>query len=147
MRFTGEMLANEPLHPILWRGALRRPLGRVNADVMALTEELNEVPKAGFIPNKLRPWIEARDRYRLSHAQVQMARELGLNPKKLGGMANHGQEPWKMPLPAFIKHLYQKRFGKGAPDDVRSIERRVKEKRTRKEMSKHASTVTGKDEA
>ena len=105
------------------------------------------MPKAGFIPNKLRPWIEARGRYRLSHAQVQMARELGLNPKKLGGMANHDQEPWKMPLPEFIEHLYQKRFGKGAPDDMRSIERRVKEKRTRKEVSKHASTVAGRDEA
>ena len=105
------------------------------------------MPKAGFIPNKLRPWIEARDRYRLSHAQVQMARELGLNPKKLGGMANHDQEPWKMPLPEFIKHLYQKRFGKGVPDDMRSIERRVKEKRTRKEASKHVSTAVGKDEA
>ena len=76
-----------------------------------------------------------------------MARELGLNPKKLGGMANHDQEPWKMPLPEFIEHLYQKRFGEGAPDDMRSIERRVKEKRTRKEMSKHASTDAGKEEA
>ena len=69
------------------------------------------MPKAGFIPNKLRPWIENRDRYRLWHAQVQMARELGLNPKKLGGMANHGQEPWKMPLSEFIEHLFQEQFG------------------------------------
>ncbi len=51
------------------------------------------MPKANFIPQKLRPWIDARQRYRLSHAQVQMARELGINPKKLGGMANHDQEP------------------------------------------------------
>jgi hypothetical protein len=29
-------------------------------------------------------WVEARQRYHLSHAQVQMARELGLNPRKLG---------------------------------------------------------------
>lgn len=43
--------------------------------------------KKGFIPKKLRPWIEARKRYRLSHAQIQMARELGLNPKKFGSMA------------------------------------------------------------
>ncbi len=45
--------------------------------------------KKGFIPNKLRPWIEARKKYRLSHAQVQMARELGLNPKKFGSLSNH----------------------------------------------------------
>jgi hypothetical protein len=65
------------------------------------------MPKAEFIPQKLRPWIEARKRYHLSHAQVQMARELGMNPKKLGGMANHKQEPWKMPSPQFIEHRYQ----------------------------------------
>jgi len=114
---------------------------------MPLIEELTEVSKAGFIPNKLRPWIEARGRYQLSHAQVQMARELGLNPKKLGGMANHDQEPWKMPLPEFIEHLYQKRFAKGTPDDVRSLERRGKEKRARKEVSKRANTVTSEDNA
>lgn len=40
-----------------------------------------------------------------------MARELGLNPEKLGGLANHRQEPWKMPLPEYIEHLNLKRFG------------------------------------
>jgi hypothetical protein len=34
-----------------------------------------------------------------------MARELGMNPRKLGGKDNHHQEPWKMPLPHFIEHL------------------------------------------
>ena len=56
------------------------------------------------IPEKLQIWIDARKRYHLSHAQVQMARELGLNPKKFGGLANQRQEPWKMPLPQFIEH-------------------------------------------
>ncbi len=47
-----------------------------------------------------------------------MARELGMNPKKLGGLSNHRQEPWKMPLPQFIEDLYEKRFGekKACPD-------------------------------
>ena len=62
--------------------------------------------KAGFIPLKLKPWIEARKKYHLSHAQIQIARELGLNPKKFGGLANHKQEPWKLPLPAFIEEIY-----------------------------------------
>ena len=74
------------------------------------------------IPVKPQIWIDARRKYKLSHAQVQMARELGLNPKKFGGMANHRQEPWKTPLPQFIEDLYFKRFGKTAPDRVRSIE-------------------------
>jgi hypothetical protein len=40
----------------------------------------------------LQPWIDARRKFRLSHAHVQMARELGLNPKKLGKLNNHPQE-------------------------------------------------------
>ena len=74
------------------------------------------------IPNKLQPWIEARRRHRLSHAQVQMARELGLNPKKFGKLANHHQEPWKRPLPDFIAALYVKRFGRPIPAVVKTIE-------------------------
>jgi hypothetical protein len=55
-----------------------------------------------------------------------MARELGMNPKKLGKLDNHDQEPWKLPLPVFIEHLYFKRFGRERPDIVRSIEERVR---------------------
>ncbi len=99
------------------------------------------MPKVEFIPKKLRPWIEARKRYHLSHAHVQMARELGMNPKKLGGMANHKQEPWKMPLPQFIEHRYQRQFGKKMPGDVRSIETKVAEKSARKKMNKNSNKV------
>ena len=79
------------------------------------------------IPADLQAWIDARKRFHLSHAQVQMARELGLNPKKFGGLANHRQEPWKLPLPQYIAHLYFKHFGKEKPDTVISIEERVKQ--------------------
>ena len=85
------------------------------------------------IPEKYQVWIEARKRYHLSHAQVQMARELGMNPKKLGGKANHKQEPWKMPLPQFIEHLYFKRFNKERPGQVRSIEEILKDQEAKKE--------------
>ena len=81
--------------------------------------------KKNFIPQKLCPWIEARKKYRLSHAQVQMARELGMNPRKFASLANHHQEPWKLPLPQFIEHCYEKRFGKKSPDDIRSIEAKL----------------------
>jgi hypothetical protein len=74
------------------------------------------------IPNDLKPWIEARKRFGLSHAQIQMARELGLNPQKLGKLDNHRQEPWKQPLPQFIAHLYEKHFGLRQPAVVRTIE-------------------------
>jgi len=80
------------------------------------------MPRAGFIPNKLKPWIEARERFHLSHAQVQMARELGMNPKKLGKSANHRQEPSKLPLPQFIELCYEKQFHRKQPQDIRAIE-------------------------
>jgi hypothetical protein len=80
----------------------------------------------GRTPNKLQLWIEARKRHRLSHQQVQMARELGLNPRKLGKLDNHHQEPWKSLLPVFIEQLYRKRFGKDRPDVVLSLEDRAR---------------------
>ena len=54
-----------------------------------------------------------------------MARDLGMNPQKLCKLDNHGQEPWKLPLPQFIHHLYLKRFGKERPDIVQTIEEKV----------------------
>jgi hypothetical protein len=77
-------------------------------------------------------WIDARKRFHLSDAQIQMARELGLNPKKFGGMSNHRQEPWKIPLPEFIEEIYFKRFGKTQPDNVRSIETVIKDHQKKK---------------
>ena len=73
-------------------------------------------------PENLQAWIEARKRHRLSHAQVQMARELGMNPKKLGKVDNHEQERWKAPLAEFIEELYRRRFGRDAPANVVSVE-------------------------
>jgi len=75
----------------------------------------------------LQIWIEARKRFRLSHAHVQMARELGMNPKKLGGLTYHKQEPSKAPLPEFIERLYEDRFGRNRPENVLSIEDRAVE--------------------
>src|SRR6266849_1969194 len=77
--------------------------------------------KKDRIPEHLKPWIEARRRFRLSHMHIQMARELGMNPKKFGKLANHHQEPWKAPLPIFIEDIYYKRLGKEKPDRVRTI--------------------------
>ena len=62
------------------------------------------------VPQKLIPWLEAKKRHRLTDAHVQMARELGMNPKKLGKLDNHKHEPWKLPLPQFIEFSFR-RFG------------------------------------
>ena len=89
-----------------------------------------------FIPNRLKPWINARQRFRLSHAHAQMALELGLNPKKFGKLANHCQELWKLPLPEFIAKLYVKRFGKAMPDPVRTIEQMTAAQAAKKQAKK-----------
>jgi hypothetical protein len=86
-------------------------------------------------------WIEARKRHRLSHAEVQMARELGMNPKRLGKIDNHHQEPWKMPLQAFIGHLYFKRFGRNRPDNVLSIEDKAKRDAEKKAVKREAKLL------
>jgi hypothetical protein len=87
------------------------------------------------IPASLQPWIDARRRFHLSHEHVQMARELGMKPKKLD---NHDQELWKLPLPEFIRELYSRRFGKERPDAVRSIEEMVVAKQAKKQSKKAA---------
>jgi len=92
--------------------------------------------KSQAIPEKYRIWIEVRKRYRLSDIQVQMARELGLNPHKFGKLANEKQEPWKKPLPEFIEEIYFKRFKKKQPDRVRSIEQLIQDQREKNEERK-----------
>lgn len=67
---------------------------------------------------KNKKWVEAKKKFRLSSTHIQMARELGMNPKKLGSSANYKQEPWKVPLPEFIEELYFKRFKKEKPDII-----------------------------
>ena len=65
-----------------------------------------------------------------------MARELGLNPRKLGKIDNHKQEPWKLPLPQFIEKIYRKRFGKAAPDKVLTIEQWAAHREAKKAAKK-----------
>ncbi len=98
------------------------------------------------LSSNYQPWVEARKRFHLSHAHIQMARELGLNPKKFGGLANHEQEPWKAPLPVFIADLYQMRFGKDRPNDVRPLEKILadrKKKKAERKASRQQEAVAG----
>ena len=90
------------------------------------------------IPDGLRAWIEARKRHHLSHAHVQMARALGMNPKRLGGLDNHRQERWKAPLPVFIEELYRKRFGRARPEFVMSIEEHARQQEEKKAEKREA---------
>ena len=63
-------------------------------------------------PNaRLDAWADAHKRFHLSDMHIQMTRELSVNPKKFGGLANHRQEPWKLPLPAFMAECYVHSLG------------------------------------
>ena len=101
------------------------------------------MPKRLKKPNpNLQAWIDARKRHRLSHVQVQMARELGMNPKKLGKLDNHDQEPWKMPLKQYIEYLYNKRFARKRPEIVLSIEEKIRVDQKKKARRKAEKVQT-----
>jgi len=94
---------------------------------------------------KLEKWLIAQKRHRLSDKQVQQARELGLNPDKLGKIDNHKQETWKSPLPQFIEEIYFKRFKKTEPATVKSIKELIAGEKKKKEQKKKAKEQKRKD--
>lgn len=63
-------------------------------------------------PKSMNLWAEAKKTCRLNQEEVQMAQQLGLNPKKL--IANHSsvkQESWKAPVGEWIREIHAKQFG------------------------------------
>ena len=96
---------------------------------------------------QMQEWIDARCAKAPSFVsrQVQMARELGLNPAKLGKIDNHKQQPWKLPLPRFIEQLYFERFGKTTPDNVASIEERCRVEGGQREARRAARQQRARD--
>jgi hypothetical protein len=111
--------------------------------VETIEHRSSKVSKKKRIPEKYQIWIDARKRYHLSHVHIQMARELGMNPKKFGKLANEKQEPWKAPLPVFIERIYFKRFGRERPVDVRSIEEVSRAKDIKKEERRRRKQLEG----
>jgi hypothetical protein len=90
------------------------------------------------MPVKLEKWLEAQKKYRLSDKQIQMARELGLNPEKFGKLNNHRQEQWKAPLTQFIEDIYFKRFKRTDPVHIKSVKELMAEEKSKKEIKKAA---------
>ena len=84
----------------------------------------------------LEKWLVAQKRHRLSDKQVQMARELGLNPDKLGKIDNHKQGAWKAPLPQFIESIYFKRFKRENPETVKPLKQIMAEMEVKKKQQK-----------
>ena len=94
------------------------------------------------IPPKLQPWFDARRKFGLSHATVPMARELGMNPKKLGKLVPVSGQQWKAPLPEFVAHCYEKSYGRRTPEKVRSLEQVIEDDERRKEVRRGRKVAT-----
>ena len=60
-------------------------------------------------------WREAKKICRLHARQIEMARRLGMNPKKLPGLRPSERQRWKLPVGAFIEACYRKQFGDADP--------------------------------
>ncbi len=56
-------------------------------------------------------WIEAKKRCRLNSATIQMAKEMGLNPKSLIKNIPNKKQQWKAPVQVWIQDMYEDRFG------------------------------------
>ena len=61
-----------------------------------------------------------------------MARELGLNPRKFGSLADNRASPWKAPLADFIAHCYYKAHKRHSPEVIRSLEQVISDNEDKK---------------
>jgi hypothetical protein len=61
-------------------------------------------------------WRKATKICQLNARQVEMARALGMNPKKLPSLRPSPQQRWKLPVGEFIEACYWKRFAGGPLD-------------------------------
>ena len=95
--------------------------------------------------SQIEKWIVAQKKHRLPDTHVQMARELGLNPDKLGKIDNHRQEPWKAPLPEFIEEIFYKRFKKECPDVVKPLKQILKEQEIKTKTKKKEKEIRRKE--
>ncbi|MDP8240022.1 MAG: hypothetical protein P9X24_13100 [Candidatus Hatepunaea meridiana] len=54
-------------------------------------------------------WADAKRRCRLSMEDIQMAKEMGLNPRSLIKNIPSPSEQWKTPVKQWIREMYEKR--------------------------------------
>lgn len=95
--------------------------------------------------SQIEKWIVAQKKHRLSDTHVQMSRELGLNPDKLGKIDNHKQEMWKASLPKFIEEIFYKRFKEERPDVVKPLKQILKEQEIKAKAKKKDKEMRRKE--
>jgi len=60
----------------------------------------------------LKLWLEAKKRCKLNDEEIQMAKEMGLNPKGLIKNIPNKNEQWKHPVKIWVRDMYEYRFGR-----------------------------------
>ena len=76
--------------------------------------------------DELLRWAEVKRQCALTDAHVQMARELGLKPKRLTGRSG-APGLTNVPLTQHIEELYLRRFKRTIPDPVVSLRQLLRE--------------------
>ena len=72
-------------------------------------------------------WLEVKRRCKLNNEEIQMAKEMGLNPKSLIKNIPNKNEQWKAPVKIWIRDMYEDRFGKvGVISDNKSLKSKKK---------------------
>ena len=59
--------------------------------------------------NKDKEWAEAKKKCRLNADTIQMAREMGLNPRSLIKNIPNKSQQWKAPVSVWIQDMYEER--------------------------------------
>lgn len=80
---------------------------------------------------ELQEWTKVKRQCGLSDAHVQMARELGMSPRRLIESESRTQGPTQIPLGQRIEGLYLKRLKKPRPDLVVPLRPALREARAR----------------
>ncbi|MDF2989074.1 MAG: hypothetical protein K0R50_4584 [Eubacterium sp.] len=72
-------------------------------------------------------WLEAKRRCKLNDEEIQMAKEMGLNPKSLIKNIPNKNEQWKTPVKIWVRDMYEDRFGRaGVISDNKSLKSKKK---------------------
>lgn len=63
-------------------------------------------------------WAKAKKKCRLNVATIQMAKEMGLNPKSLIKNIPSKSQQWKAPVQEWVQDMYEDRFGENKLEKI-----------------------------
>jgi hypothetical protein len=87
--------------------------------------------------DQLQSWVKVKRQGALTDAHVQMARELGMNPRRLTESESIAQGLTQPSLRQRIENLYLKRFKRPLPDAVAPLRQLLHDARARERAEAH----------